>query len=315
MLPLLMVVVATTVIGVAAMPPAHQYQTADQYHDAATQTGDRHEEGFEEPEDDFDYESQSETVLRLQLLAEASLREHTASLQELDRIVTDLKTMLDRSADHQTKQTELLSRHYGLSELTRHVNGIQADILASRLKMSQTRELRSRVPSSDASVETTDPEEETGVTYDELDAAFNAQEILKESNQQLEEWAVEQMLAQVSAATVRMNDRQGAAKPKCISAAEAAQMVQETLVSHSTDTIGIIDHAPGSKVIYELTSETYSPPPSDGETLGTVWWRHHIPEDWESILPTGWENWSMAIPSTVYNLLVRPSLYCIIRLC
>ncbi len=88
----------------------------------------------------------------------------------------------------------------------------------------------------------------------------------------------------------------------CPSLVQIVQTVQQALNHNADDGIGLVDYAQGASVVHWLTSKTYVPL---GDTLGSVWWSKFIPQDWERLLPNGWEEWQVGIPSYVYHSLVR----------
>ena len=90
----------------------------------------------------------------------------------------------------------------------------------------------------------------------------------------------------------------------CLSMNEAVQKVQAAVTEFAQDGIGLIDHIQGGTIVHSMTSRTYEPPAKLSELLGYVWWRKYIPEDWEGMLPEGWEDWDTSIPSMFYHSLV-----------
>ena len=91
----------------------------------------------------------------------------------------------------------------------------------------------------------------------------------------------------------------------CPTTTDTVQKVQQALNVYANDGIGLVDHAQGAQVVHWMTSSTYNPPPKESSTLGSVWWRNYfLAEDWEKLLPDGWENWNIGIPPYLYNSLV-----------
>jgi hypothetical protein len=164
------------------------------------------------------------------------------------------------------------------------------------------------------------------VTTDMLHRRLDTNNIVQESELQLKEWILQCIreeleryrhdtwLSKLStittmAKTARDDDAAVARiKNSCPGTAEIVQRVQQALTNYANDGIGKVDHVQrGAKIVHWLTSETYVPPPKDTQTLGSVWWRKYIPQDWERLfLPKGWEDWNaLSIPSYLSPLLVR----------
>ena len=91
---------------------------------------------------------------------------------------------------------------------------------------------------------------------------------------------------------------------ECPSLIDIVQQVQQALNVYADDGIGITDHAQGSAIVHWLTSDTHTPSVVPSKTLGNVWWNKFIPQDWERLLPHGWESWEVGIPSYIYHSLV-----------
>ena len=173
------------------------------------------------------------------------------------------------------------------------------------------------------------------VTMESFHEKFNTQELLKDSEQELAKWAskiikeelaayqssiqLEETKQQVEAheqavvasASSSDDDSSTVTTPSCVSIADSAQTVETALMHFSQDDIGMVDYAAqGATIVYDMTSPSYTPPPSDAERLGTVWWRKFIPQDWEQmLLPAGWEDWSVSIPSSLYHTFVSACTY------
>jgi SUN domain-containing protein 1/2 len=137
------------------------------------------------------------------------------------------------------------------------------------------------------------------VSTEELDSFFDAESILAESDADIAAWTltvlkdetrklleflqVPSEAASIDAPTVDADN--------CTSPGVAMLQVHRAVHQFANDGIGLKDHAHGSTILYDRTSETYQPASAD--TLGSVWWSRFIPEDWERwLLPDGWQEWN-----------------------
>lgn len=91
--------------------------------------------------------------------------------------------------------------------------------------------------------------------------------------------------------------------PSCSKGSDVGQYVHEALNSFRTDDVGKTDllQQRGTKIIHQLTSETFSPPLS--RTLGM--YSNLIPVDWIALLPEDWPNWPVPtiIPDHIWHSL------------
>jgi SUN domain-containing protein 1/2 len=138
------------------------------------------------------------------------------------------------------------------------------------------------------------------ISMDFLDDVFDAETVLAASESQLDEWVGKLMndeisnLSKLEVAVVSGNS--------CVSVEQGAREVQQAIVDFMHDKIGLKDHAQGSTIVYEMTSSSYEPPAAENELLGSWKWRRLIPEDWEPLLPRGWQSWKVRLPSSVLDL-------------
>jgi len=220
----------------------------------------------------------------------------TERLEEFQREVDGLRA-LQEQLNRQEKEIE---------RLVALANAKQIEDLASRLATTLEKEMLLR--SSSTVCESTVAEEVVFVDRDDLRQRLGLMTVLNESENQISEWILkiaqdelEQYKSTVLKSVTEGGQREGV---YCPDITEIVKDVQVALTKFSQDGIGLVDHAQGAEVVYSMTSETYEPPLSENELLGSVWWSRYIPEDWEKLLPVGWEHWSVNIPSYVYHSLV-----------
>jgi Sad1 / UNC-like C-terminal len=89
----------------------------------------------------------------------------------------------------------------------------------------------------------------------------------------------------------------------CLSVKQTAVEVHDALMRYARDGIGQLDRA--GYIVHQYTSPTYAATNDDAtrSTLGNAWWRRYIPQDWEGLLPVGWQSWTnlFALPDHIYH--------------
>ena len=224
----------------------------------------------------------------------------TERLEEFQRELAGLQTL----------QEQLKRQEKEIERLVALANARQIEDLASRLATTLEKEilLRSSSTTCDSAVVA---EEVAFVDRDDLRQQLGLMAVLNESESQLSEWILKiaQDELEQYKSTVLKSVTEGRKHEwvDCPDITEVVKDVQVALTKFSQDGIGLVDHTQGADIVYSMTSETYEPPLSENELLGSVWWSRYIPEDWERLLPVGWEHWSVNIPSYVYHSLVSCS--------
>ncbi|GAX18123.1 hypothetical protein FisN_25Hu104 [Fistulifera solaris] len=127
------------------------------------------------------------------------------------------------------------------------------------------------------------------ISMEFLEEVFDAETVLAASESQLDEW-VEKLLSDEISNLSKLEVAVVNGK-SCVSVEQGAREVQQAIVDFMHDKIGLKDHAQGSTIVYEMTSSSYEPPATENELLGSWKWRRLIPEDWEPLLPRGWQSW------------------------
>jgi hypothetical protein len=147
------------------------------------------------------------------------------------------------------------------------------------------------------------------VDRNELPAKFNTRQAIAEVDNEISQWilgfAQDELEHYKKDVLTAYKENTSKVSATCPAVTEVVQEVQGALTKFSQDGIGIIDHSQGGEIVHSMTSPTYSPPPDDSQLLGNVWWRNLIPEDWEQLLPRGWEFWNVGLPSYFHHSLVR----------
>ena len=206
----------------------------------------------------------------------------------------------------QSLQEQLKRQEKEVERLVAMANAKQIEDLAIRLATTLEKEMFLR--SSSTVCDSTVVEEVDFVDRDDLRQQLGLMAVLNESESQLSEWILKIARDELEQykTTVLNSAAEGARHEgvDCPAITEVVKDVQVALTKFSQDGIGLVDHARGAEVVYSMTSPTYEPPLSENELLGSVWWRRYIPEDWEKLLPVGWEHWPVSMPSYVYHSLV-----------
>jgi hypothetical protein len=247
--------------------------------------------------------------------ARALLQHGISSSHEKNKTISQQMTEFVQHSErltnyHSTLETQLQK----VDQLVSLANAKQVEHLIGRLRETQEKEVKLRAPrpeQEDAKVvvETEINEQVMEfVSMNDLKRRFETEKVMNASEAELKAWMlriVEEELAAYKATALASPLPQGDDDGDCPSATDIVQDVQVALTKFSHDGIGLVDHAQGGEIVHSMTSHTYVPPPEGPDLLGNVWWRKYIPEDWERMLPPGWETWNTAIPSYVYHSLVR----------
>lgn len=222
-----------------------------------------------------------------------------------EKLYTKFEGLLSKDQELETMQASLKEKQETVDNLVRQANAKQLEFLASRLNETLDKEVklrRSIEEQADNLVE--DSTTIDTVSISDVKSRLDVSRILDQSEKKIQTWMLEIMKDEVEKYKIDLLTNKGAAL-NCPSVADVVQDVHMALTKFSQDGIGLIDHAQGGEIVHSLTSATYSPQPHPYELLGNVWWRKYIPEDWEKLLPAGWEDWNTGIPSYIYHTLVR----------
>ena len=160
------------------------------------------------------------------------------------------------------------------------------------------------------------------VTITELERRFVTDNLLAESETILSEWIrsiitkeINELDATLLTSSVVSNQRHSMApsspdtSKKCIPVETAAEKVYSRLMKYWYDGIGLMDYT--HSIVHQYTSPTYMVTDDDlpsTSTLSTVCWNRYIPQDWEYLLPHGWQSWkewSFNLPDHIYHSLGR----------
>lgn len=233
----------------------------------------------------------------LEAAAKAALASPTHGASKYAHLANQLRVLVEENKKLENLEKELVQRTLALEDVIRKANAVQLQYLAWQLNVTLEQELQNRAILEEESVdETTGPN--NAVTLEQLEEQIQPARILAESETKLSEWIQNVISEEVANYHADAAARVG----KCVTPVEAAQLVQASLMTHAHD--GMVDHAQGAQIVHELTSDTYIPPAHPNQLLGNVWWRKYIPEDWERVLPSGWEDWSVGVPLFLAHSLV-----------
>lgn len=209
-------------------------------------------------------------------LALADFEKLIAKVDKLHQEPASVYKYLD---EMESEHMELVGR---IEELLFRVNSKQIAKLESKVLEIEERESARRAA------------RDSRLTYDQL--ATKKEVLLAESDAEIEKWVQETMEDEIQNLLEPLNDTVKLDDGKhCVTPAETATHIHQALTKYALDGIGLFDHARAGSIVHAMTSPTFSPPKT--VTLEDVWWRRYIPDDWERLLPRGWENWNAALPS------------------
>ena len=232
------------------------------------------------------------------------LEQQQQNLPEVSELLSQIEELWQRTNQLENQHVLLEERQEQVNSLIQNANGIQLDHFLSRLQLAYQQEIVLR-SSNTYNI----------IPMDDLKRRFNTQQVMEESETNLQTW----ILGIVEEELERYQKNNAYPHTTCPSATEIVQQIQVALTEFSQDGIGSIDHAQGGEIVHSMTSPTYeSTTDSSSLLLGNVWWRKYIPQDWEKwLLPSGWQDWSVGLPSFVYHSLVGDCivLYCVVLCC
>lgn len=237
--------------------------------------------------------------------------EHSRTLLQDDSLATKIESLQKEIEGLKTLQDQLQHREQEISRLVALANAKQVEGFMARLNETFVKEttLRKITEKSHKIPTTTKDSKVDFIERNELRSKFNTMKMISDSDFELSEWVLK--VAQEELEEYKQNilksvsNSSKAVHATCPAVMEIVQEVQAELTKFSQDVIGKIDHAQGGEIVHTMTSPTYQPPPMETQLLGNVWWRKFIPEDWENLLPQGWESWNVGLPAFVYHTLVR----------
>jgi hypothetical protein len=247
---------------------------------------------------------QNDTGRKAELVAAyRALEDFGLEANRVGRLTIELETLMMEARQLDELHEDLVTKTKALEPLIRHVNAVQIQGLIGHLDETLQREIerRERKTASENQIDFIDLSDK--ITKAELERRLNAKEILNETQEHLETWVMGLATDIIEQRRREMVVPQNVVQ--CVKPSEAVHVVQASLVDYLQDGTGKVDHAEGASIVYELTSNTYIPPPDGKDLLGNVWWRRYIPSDWEKLLPEGWKQWNARLPAYIYHSLVR----------
>jgi hypothetical protein len=242
-----------------------------------------------------------------------------------DDLAKDMEELARGAQRLEELMKELTTKRSQVEELIQSANARQIENLARQLENILDKEMKRRTFQRSLQRNSTDdggqrPDPSRIVSLETFHERFDANVILRESDVEMKDWIMglvrEELDAYKKGILSTATNVEGGGRGRlatagtstggCPTTVDIVQKVQQSLRDYANDGIGLFDHAKGAQVVHWMTTGTYDPPPKVTSTLGSVWWRKYIPQDWERLLPNGWENWNVGIPSYLYHSLVRP---------
>lgn len=259
----------------------------------------------------------------LELTAQELLELHTVlkeTLESRDRdieaLVKDLTTQIQALLAEATvlieKEEELLQRTIQVDDKIKQANAIQLEYLAQQLTETVQKELQTRKESDEGAFPVEAEDLSHAIQLAELDHVLNPDSSISLPDTEIANWLLGVVKDEVDIyqrdrlETIIAEEKTKKSKllhRKCVSPMEAAHLVHTAVANFENDFVGILDHAKMATIVHELTSDTFTPPAQPNELFGRVWWRKYIPVDWERVLPFGWEEWNVALPSAIQHVL------------
>jgi hypothetical protein len=260
----------------------------------------------------------------VELTAEAlleTLRSSAGLLQtgavSVDSLIEQVNVLIDSKNRLEEYQAVVEQKQHEVDTMVRLANARQLDYFIAQINETIAKEIRLRSARDLALQHEEDDDEDdvedhvATVSENAVMKSFATEKIMEDSEREIREWILGIVKEEIDVyqESLRSVEQGGTNSGECATVSDVVHDVQSALTRFSQDGIGMIDHAQGASVVYEMTSPSYTPPSETSELLGNVWWRKYIPEDWERLLPAGWEEWDVAIPSYIYHSLVRTIMF------
>lgn len=228
---------------------------------------------------DSDLEANIEHAIRA---VEATLKSHALDVPSVEE---DAMRRLETMQSHMDRGIELRAK---LDAEATTWNQQQIENLVFRLKEISAAEQERRE---------TDKNTSHAQAIDEA-ATLSKDESAAELNSSILSWIEEEIM------TVDFGALAASPPTPCTTDNEAAEHLHKAISNYRLQGIGIPDllQLPGTKIVHELTSETYNPPSST--ILGD--YSTFIPEDWITWLPDGWKQWGIPnslVPDHIWHSL------------
>jgi hypothetical protein len=272
--------------------------------------------------------AQDGSVLLDRLLAVQDDTDHVLHQQtgDISRVTSSVEAIMNELLQEQeavaSLESQLKAREVVLRELVAQLNARQLQHVYKLLEDTVRLELQSRSNSltddnDDAAVVVENP-----IASEELDTAIDADELLDDTEAALQNWMVQVVKDEVLERQVRIAQAVATTKPPsttrpkktselCLTPSDGAVLLEEGFIAPAPQKENGVNLLEKATVVHDLTSESYVPPPlPESDLLGNVWWRRYIPQDWERLLPAGWETWNVATPSAHYRPMVRAVCVC-----
>jgi len=236
--------------------------------------------------------------------------------QTLVQLDTLMKQLLEEHEEIVKFENDLIERTLSMQYMIKAVNSRQIHFLSQQLTDTVSGELESRKVKAAEKESIIEEDYSESLSIEEFDEAFSvpAREVLKDVGDVMQNWMVDRVEHYVmetriekarevtAAATEYKASKKNETKshtPDCVSPADGAYLIQKSFSSKPQE-----DYLAGATIVHEFTSETHSA--FNKEPLGESAWRRYIPDDVERILPDKWEEWNVAMPSSVYRFLNTP---------
>ncbi len=258
---------------------------------------------------------------------DASADDTSENPKQLDQMIQDVLQSSEQTLqeyEQYTSTTPIETTHPSMTERINHLQSLfdqleqletTRDQLVHQINTQQMKELLQTLEHVVVGTPTVTngPTETvtTAVTISEMEHRLTPQQVLAESEAILSEWIrsiIRQEINQLDVTPYLTSSSSSRAKgssssSSCVSIETAAEEVYYGLMRYIHDGIGLMDFT--RSIVHQYTSPTYVVDDDDRSSpLSTVWWNRYIPQDWEYILPEGWQSWKVwtfSIPDHVYH--------------
>jgi Sad1 / UNC-like C-terminal len=239
--------------------------------------------------------SSEQTLQEYKQFAAMPIPKTTSLSSRTDRIVS-IQLLIDQLVESEQKRDTLIS----------DINTKQTNEI---LQIIKSMVMSNHIPSTNRS----QGNDISPVTMEQMERMFSPEVVIAESESMLSDWikgivneeikSLELKLDQINTSIKAMKSGHSSSDTDtCIEVQNAAKEVFDALIRFTHDGIGQIDYT--KSIVHQYTSPTYIPEENDPPKLGTVWWNKYIPQDWENLLPVGWQSWIVPfIPDHIYHSL------------
>ena len=241
--------------------------------------------------------------------AELALQRHLKLSEEepVEEVQQRMSSLQEKVDNVQRSAAQAIQLQEQRDALIQQANAKQIQHLIGQLKrVSEQEQARRLAKKEDQSSSTPAQEEDSSKLPSDWQSQLDPARVLAESEEELEAWILSLMRDELENADPLLSSPSSSSSAQhhvvdddsdeCWTTTTAVTEVQAALNRWTLDGIGRPDllQPPQSggeaavaatmRIVHELTSPTYQPPPSRQSAASLSWWHRYLPQDWEVAL-------------------------------